>query len=161
MKPATLSHNHMCIPSACPCCNSFIESINSRAWTYSHKYATHCPAHIEANLLLQLSHRHTLTASSFRHCSILHTFMQTQSCCAPKLCVPSAHPRGQTQSLLSSVPSACNSDQQHPGTTRGSRLHDHPNQHVILPANTHTHTHRRLIDIMHFLAPYPNLNHQN
>lgn len=40
MKPATLSHNHMCIPSVWPCSNSFVESINSHAWTCSHKYTT-------------------------------------------------------------------------------------------------------------------------
>ena len=60
MKPATLSHNHMCtlwVGSA--------ESTNSRAWTCSHKYTTHCPACIETNLAFLLSHRCTLVVLLF------------------------------------------------------------------------------------------------
>lgn len=37
--------------------------------------------------------------------------------------------------------SARNSDQQHPETTRGSRLRSQPNQHVTHPSDTHTNTH--------------------
>lgn len=135
MKPATLSHNHMCIPSVWPCSNSFVESINSHAWTCSHKYTTHCPARIETNLSFLVSHRHTLTLSVFSSphhrwlflplsLSLWHThniYVHIQGYCFPMLCPRSAwFQRSNTNSPAHpSVPSARNSDQQHPGTTRG------------------------------------------
>lgn len=110
VKPATLSHNRMCIPSVWPCSNGFVESINSHARTCSHKYTSLCPAHIETNLSFLLSHRQKHIFSLLcPYCSLFPalvlTYTHIEIFCIPILC-PWAHLafKGQTD-LLSDPPS--------------------------------------------------------
>ena len=118
-----LSLNHICIPSVWPCSNSFAESINSHAWTCSHKYTTHCQACIETNLSFLLSHRHkhtfpllAPTLPTFSSYLILLYSLHIQGYRVPMLCPRSACFRGSNTNspIHCSVSSsaACNSDQQ-------------------------------------------------
>lgn len=72
-----------------PCTNSFAESINSRAWTCSHKYTTQCPAFRESSLCFLLSHKQTHTFlcantswHTHKHAKLLHFHVMSWINCA-------------------------------------------------------------------------------
>lgn len=158
MKPATLSHNHtMCIHSVWPCSNSFTESINSHAWTCSHKYTTHCPARIGTNLSLLLSHTHTHTHS---HClfsphrcftasaPLALTLTYTQHTCVYKATAFSCFVSGQlgfggqTQFLLSPRHTIHTSNT--PRDHRRLEATQPPRPTCHRSSNTHRHTHKHI-----------------